>query len=57
MMSVPQSSSPDLLYDEMEGIQSRIHRWGFKNQVQFVPSKEHFKIMHLLLAWMMISDC
>ena len=46
MTAVPQASSSALLNEVLEEVQTRTHCWGVKNQVQFDPSKEYFKILH-----------
>ena len=46
MASAPHASSSTLLYASLEEAQCRTHAWGVKNQVQFDPSKEYFKILH-----------
>ena len=40
------SVSHDILHEELAEIQLRTHAWGTRNQVEFDPSKEHFKIIH-----------
>ena len=42
----PHDTSPAVLMDELQEVQARTHMWGGRNQVQFDPSKEHFKIVH-----------
>jgi len=46
MTSVAQTTSNDILIKELEGMQQRAHRGGERNQIEFDPSKEYFKILH-----------
>ena len=41
-----QHVSDSTLLDELRDIQSRTHKWSVRNQVEFDPGKEYFKILH-----------
>ena len=42
----PSDMSEEIISDELTEIQQRTHEWGRRNQVQFDPSKEKFRIIH-----------
>ena len=46
MLSWKQHVSDSILLDELEAIQRRTHAWGVKNQVEYDPGREYFKILH-----------
>ena len=50
MTSVSQNHSNDLLLETLSEIQVRTHAWGARNQVEFDPGKEYFKIIHPALG-------
>ena len=41
-----QHVSDSILLNELRAIQSRTHKWGVRNQVEFDPGKEYVKILH-----------
>ena len=46
MTSAPQTCASDILKDNLSEIQAGARLWGKRNQIEFDPSKESFKIIH-----------
>ena len=43
----PCNTTDEIIISELQEVQQRTHEWEYRNQVQFDPSKEKFRIMHL----------